>query len=219
MTVAEREFDSLSNASGAGISESVGGVVAIVLTILGLAHVAPELLVAIALIAAGAALVLRGVVLVGEYGRALRRSGAASAFAELGGGGALSVELLAGGAGIILGILALLRVDPVDLVAIGVIALGGALVLSTNATARLTGFKVAAAYSDERTQRLAGEIMAGSASVQAVAGLAAIVLGILALAGFAPIVLLLIALLALGSFIVLNGGSASDAILTMFRHA
>jgi len=100
-----------------------------------------------------------------------------------------------------------------------VIGLGGALVLSTNATSRLTGFKVALTYSDEHAQRLAGEIMAGSALVQALAGLTAIVLGILALAIFAPVILLLIALLALGSFIVLNGASASDMILTMFHRS
>jgi hypothetical protein len=53
--------------------------------------------------------------------------------------------------------------------------------------------------------------------MQAVAGLQAIVLGILALAGFSPVVLVLIALLALGSFLFVNGPAFGGAVLAMFR--
>jgi len=219
MALAEAEFTGTSNAFGIGISESVGGAAAIVLTILGLAHVVPVFLVAIALIAAGAAQIIRGVLLIRDYDHALERPNAAVSLAELGGAGVLPLEVLAGGSAIILGILALLQLDPVDLVAIGVIALGSALVLTTNATARIGLFKVSAIYRDERGQRLAGEVMAGTAMLQALSGLTAVVLGIIALAGFSSLVLILIALLNLGGFIVLNGATVGETILAIFRRA
>ena len=58
----------------------------------------------------------------------------------------------------------------------------------------------------------------GSASLQALAGLAAVVLGILAVAGATnDLTLNLIALLALGSTIVLTGGSLSATVLSLMR--
>jgi hypothetical protein len=219
MAIADRQFESVGGGASAWMTESVGGIVAIVLTILGLAHVAPVFLVAIALIAAGAAVVLRGAAIVRGFARLLQRAGSTTAATEVGGSGALYVELLAGGAAIILGILALLNVNPVDLVAIGVITLGGALVLSTNATARLGAAKLFIASGDDRANLMAAEIVSSSAGTQALAGLTAITLGILALAGFASVVLVLIALLTLGSFILLDGVSVGGAILTVFRHS
>jgi hypothetical protein len=219
MTIAERQFESASSGTSAWMTESVGGIVAIVLTILGLAHVAPVFLVAIALIAAGAALVLRGIAIVRDFARLLQRAGTATTVIEVGGSSALYVELLAGGAAIILGILSLLGVASVDLVAIGVITLGGALVLSTNATARLTALKLGmTSAGDEQARVVAAEIVTSSAGTQALAGLTAITLGILALAGFSSIVLILIALLVVGSFILLDGVSIGGTILTVFRH-
>ena len=220
MAIAERQFENVGGGAGAWMTESVGGIAAIVLTILGLAHVAPVFLVAIALIAAGAAVVLRGAAIVRDFFRLLQRAGAITAVPEVGGSSALYVELLAGGAAIILGILSLLGVASIDLVAIGVITLGGALVLSTNATARLTAQKLAmTSGGDERARLVAAEIVTSSAGTQALAGLTAITLGILALAGFASVVLVLIALLTLGSFILLDGVSIGGTILTLLRTA
>lgn len=220
MAIAERQFENVGGGAGAWMTESVGGIAAIVLTILGLAHVAPVFLVAIALIAAGAAVVLRGAAIVRDFFRLLQRAGAITAVPEVGGSSALYVELLAGGAAIILGILSLLGIASVDLVAIGVITLGGALVLSTNATARLTAQKLAmTSGGDEQARLVAAEIVTSSAGTQALAGLTAITLGILALAGFASVVLVLIALLTLGSFILLDGVSIGGTILTLLRTA
>jgi hypothetical protein len=220
MTIADRQFENVGGGAGAWMTESVGGIVAIVLTILGLAHVAPVFLVAIALIAAGAAVVLRGAAIVRDFARLLQRAATTTAVPEVGGSSALYVELLAGGAAVILGILSLLGVASVDLVAIGVITLGGALVLSTNATARLTTQKLAmTASGDEQARVVAAEIVTSSAGTQALAGLTAITLGILALAGFASVVLVLIALLALGAFILLDGVSIGGTILTVFRQS
>jgi len=65
---------------------------------------------------------------------------------------------------------------------------------------------------------LASDMAAGSAGIQALAGLAAIVLGILAVAGTqADLTLNLIALLTLGATVVLTGGSLSATVLGLMR--
>jgi hypothetical protein len=64
---------------------------------------------------------------------------------------------------------------------------------------------------------LASEMASGSAGLQALAGLGAIVLGILALAGMVDLTLTLVALLALGATVILTGGSLSATVLGLMR--
>jgi hypothetical protein len=67
-------------------------------------------------------------------------------------------------------------------------------------------------------EMLASEMASGSAGIQALAGLAAIVLGILALAGnTADLTLNLVALLALGATLVLTGSTLSATVLNVMR--
>jgi len=66
---------------------------------------------------------------------------------------------------------------------------------------------------------LAGEMASGSASVQVVAGLAAIVLGILAVTGTSSIPVALAALLVLGVTIILTGSTLSGLVLGLMRPA
>jgi hypothetical protein len=64
---------------------------------------------------------------------------------------------------------------------------------------------------------LANEMAFGSAGLQAFAGLAAIVLGILALSGTNSVVLTLVALLALGAALILTGSTLSATVLGFMR--
>ena len=57
----------------------------------------------------------------------------------------------------------------------------------------------------------------GSTGMQAIAGLAAIVLGILALIVSSSSVLTLTALIVVGATLVLTGSAASDALLSLMR--
>jgi uncharacterized membrane protein HdeD (DUF308 family) len=57
----------------------------------------------------------------------------------------------------------------------------------------------------------------GSTGMQALAGLAAIVLGILALIVSISSVLTLTALLVVGAMLVLTGSAASEAVLSLMR--
>lgn len=103
-----------------------------------------------------------------------------------------------------------------------VIAFGTALVLSSNSVWHLHLLRHAVATSESHTQLAGSEILAsemasGAASIQALAGLAAIVLGILAVAGMDVIVLTLVALLALGATLVMSGSTLSGTVLSLMR--
>lgn len=217
MTVTQEGHFESKAASGASASEAVAGIVAIILTILGLAHVSPNFLVAVATIAVGVAVVFRGGMVATEYARLVSRPAEPSAAAaDLGGSASWSIELLSGAAGIVLGVLALLQVAPTELVAIAAIAFGGTFVLSSSSAAQLNLARLTSVGLAQHTQRLASNVLAGSVGIQAVSGLTAVVLGILALAGFSSVTLVLIALLTLGAFILVNGPALTGALLTMF---
>jgi hypothetical protein len=129
------------------------------------------------------------------------------------GGGTLATLFLAGTAGIVLGILALLGIQPLELSAIAVIAFGAALVLSSNAVWQLHVLRRSAMGAvTSGSEILASEMASGSAGVQALAGLAAIVLGILAVVGTNPIVLTPVALAVMGVTIVMTGSTLSGAV-------
>jgi hypothetical protein len=207
--------EAFGTASGTAAIESVGGIVAVVLTILGLAHVAPVFLVAIATIAVGAALLADGAALVAGYARLL--TGRGEQVAATGASPTWSIELLAGSAGIVLGILALLNVQPLELVAIAAIAFGGGLILTSSLRSEIAVLRAAALSPDDRLRHLAAEGAAGSAVAEVLTGLAAVVLGILALAGLSQVTLVLVALLAVGVFLVLSGSTAANTMVAMFR--
>ncbi|MGH8328649.1 MAG: hypothetical protein ACRET2_18015, partial [Steroidobacteraceae bacterium] len=66
---------------------------------------------------------------------------------------------------------------------------------------------------------IAGEMASGSAGIQVVVGLAAIVLGILSLAGLRPEILSLVALLVLGVTVIMAGSTVSGMIMSFMRPA
>jgi len=211
-----------ANRTKGSVPETIAALVTIVLTILGLAHVVPEFLVAIATIVFGATLLLHGSAAVADYARMTAQPGADASSAATVGDGGLSAVFLAGAAGVILGIRAILGISTNELTAIAVIAFGAALILSSSSALRLHVLKLSLMKPDERrlaSDSLAGEMLSSSAGVFGLAGLSAIVLGILALAGFNPVVLILIALLTLGSVSALNGIDFTDAMVSAYRRS
>ncbi len=200
------------------IPESVAGLAVVVLTILGLAGVAPTFLVAVATIIFGVGLLIYGAAAIAEVGRIFARNSQSESAVEIAANG-VSTIFLAGAAGIVLGILALLGKIPADLVAVSVIAFGGALILSSGFNKRLRVLTIDAS-EDPTLTRFMQDSAAESAGLQVLAGLAAIVLGILALANVAdPVVLVLIALLELGSFAILSSASLATGLVQTFGSA
>jgi hypothetical protein len=174
------------------IAQLVAGLAVVVLAILGLADVAPTFLVSMATILFGVSL--------------LSNALPAGYSAPEGGIGGVSsgspTVLLAGVAGVVLGVLALLGASSIQLVAIAVIAFGRSLLIASHADVR---FLAAAHGNVESTLvRIVRDTARNATGLQTIAGMAAIVLGILALSGFSPPKLVLIALLELGCFSTLT---------------
>ena len=120
-----------------GLADAIGGIATVVLAILALAGVHPEIILPIAVIVFGAALLIQGGTMLSEYAGIIFPAGATGASSEQFGVGSLSSLFLVGVAGIVLGILALLGISPEILTAIAVIAFGSALMLTSNAVRHL----------------------------------------------------------------------------------
>jgi hypothetical protein len=199
------------------LPEMVAGLAVVVLTILGLAGVSPAFLVEIATIIFGVGLLLYGSSMLSQVGRVFSNYAGIESAAGVASG--WSIVLLAGVAGVVLGILALLGVSSIPLVAIAVIAFGAALLISSNASMRLRVMLGTPANADAAIERLLRDTATDTAGLQTMAGLAAVILGILALSGFVPITLVLIALLGLGCFACLTSAFISGAFVRAFHIA
>jgi hypothetical protein len=152
-----------------GISEEVFAAIGIALAIIGLAGAAPRVLDTIAVIVLGATFLCERWTVAGAHeGFDVRRP------AER----ALTAESIAGWAGVVLGILSLLRVAPTVLAPIAVIVFGAGLV-----------FGVTMGWRTERV----------------IAGVATMVLGILALIQLDPRRLTLIGLMVVGVALLFTG--------------
>jgi hypothetical protein len=201
-----------------GLADAIGGIATIILAIIALAGVQPTTILPIAVIVFGATLLIQGGTLVSEYESIMFPAGGAAASPEQSSLGGLSTLFLVGVAGIVLGILALLGIAPETLIAISVIAFGAALLLSSNSVRHLAMMQTSRSDAPGTgAELLSGEMASGSASVQVLAGLAAIVLGILAIAGVNPRILLLAALIVLGSAIILTGSALTGLIVGFMR--
>jgi hypothetical protein len=199
-----------------GFVDALGGIATIVLAIIGLSGVKPDVLVSISTIVFGAALLIQGGAMLSEFAQ-IEMTADSNAGSS---GGGLSSLFLVGVAGIVLGVLALLAVHATMLTAIAVIAFGAALVISSSAVWHLLTSRSMAVRFQARGPMLrvvASEVAAGSTGVQAMAGLAVIVLGILAVSGIFTVDLTLIALLVAGAAILLTGSTLSGTMVGFMR--
>ena len=209
MSVTQTTASAATETSGL-FAEAVGGIATVVLTIIALSGTSTGFLLATATIVFGAALLIEGTSIVSDFAGVLSSAAGAVGF-QMGTGG-LAAVFLAGITGIILGILALLGTHAFVLISVAVIVYGSALILSSSAMMNLHMFKA----------RLVGEFMTGtavssSAGAQALAGIAAIVLGILAVSGLHTETLALVALLVLGAAILATGNGVNNAMISVFR--
>jgi hypothetical protein len=210
----KRQEKFLEIITGGSLAEAIGGIAVVVLSILGLAHVAPNFMIPIATLVVGGALLFQGASVAIEYSELIHRIGGSTLQNTTLGGG-VSTEILAGVAGIVLGILALLAIDPAVLLPVAVIVFGGALVISSGEISRLNSLKMEVSGAHETAQHVANEAMTAASGTQVLIGLASIVLGILALIGLNPGVLSLVALLAIGTAILLSGTAVSGKMMSM----
>jgi hypothetical protein len=201
-----------------GVVDAIGGIATVILAIVALSGISQSMLGGIATIVFGAALLFHGGSMLTEYTKLTAPPGMAGTVEEFTGGGGLSALFLVGAAGIVLGVLALIGISSQTLTAVAVIGFGGALLLSSNSVRHLYRAKQACYQAGApRTiwgaEFLASEMASGSAVLQCLSGLAAIVLGILAVTGTNPGVLSLVALLVLGATVLLTGSTLTGAVM------
>ncbi len=198
MSVTSRESSSPSYEGfvGAGLLDAAGGVATIVLAICGLTGIHPPILASIAVVVFGAELLARAGMIISLMSAA--RNGSTEDSGEYGGG--LAALFLVGFGGVTLGILSILGVAQAVLVSVSIIGFGVALILSGG-----SGWAILA--DEKATPAEQSPVAEG---VPVVAGLAAIILGILALVLMhipASLSLTLAALLVLGAAVLVSGGS------------
>jgi hypothetical protein len=185
-------------------TELLVGTGAAVLSILGIVGVFPSYLAAIAVIGLGAILLLQGGNVVLHYCDLFSQSAATSTVSASAVSRGITAGFLAGIAGIFLGILALLRIAPITLLSVAVITYGGAMMLTSGEPVWMNSFL---AKDNVIMHQLMHCVSLAAAGGQILAGLAALVLGILALVGIASLMMVLIALLAIGTSIILRSAA------------
>jgi hypothetical protein len=134
-------------------------------------------------------------------------------------GGGMSAESLAGIAGIVLGILALLGVAPRALCSVALIAFGAGLLFGSVVKGRFASLHSAHSGFGETTRRIIDESIRASAGGEVLVGVGAVVLGILALLGLNSVTLVLIGFLGVGTALLLSGTAFGARMLGLFHHA
>lgn len=202
--------------SGSG-AEVIGGIGAVTLAIIGLSNVAPGFMVTIATIVLGAAFLIEGGAVAAEYSDILDRTSHGTLVkAEWSGG--MSMDMVAGAAGVVLGILALIGIAPQVLVGASVITFGAALAMSYGTVTRLNELRIDAEEElQPKVKRVAKQALLGAAGAQVLLGVGVIVLGILVLIDIAPMELSLIGLLVVGASLIISGSAVGGRFAGLFR--
>jgi hypothetical protein len=186
----------------------------VVLSILGIVGLFPTYLAAIAVIGLGVILLFQSTSVVLQYRDLLYEAGATNKVDVSHVSRGITAELLAGMAGIVLGILALLGIAPITLLSVTVITYGGALLLTSGELVWLNSLD---AKQNEMVRQLMHSMSLAAAGAQVLVGLAALVLGILGLVGIASTMMILVALLATGASILLRSSSVGGLLLDFLQ--
>lgn len=203
---------------GRSIVGTIVGAAAIILALLGLVNFYPMYMIAISTILVGVSMLLKGGAIASEYSRILRHALAGGKFQEFEINSGVTAELLVGGVGIVLGVLALIGVKIMTLTAVAVIIAGAGLVIGSSVLARLHTLKMDVSEIETRVQRIAEDVVATTTSTQILVGIGAIVLGILSLLNVIPVTLTLVALLAIGGSTFLSGSAFTGRLHSFNRH-
>jgi len=189
---------------------------AVILTIIGLIGGYPQLLLSIAVIALGAALLFEGAAIsLRLYNLMSDVTQNRANVAEIGIG--TTAETVAGIFATVLGILAVLQVNPAVLIPAAIIVIGGCLILGAGANARLNALRITRTEQQPAVGEVTRQIVLAATGVQVLVGIGAITLGVMAIIGIEPMVLSLVAIMAMSLSILFSGGALSSRMLSLFR--
>jgi hypothetical protein len=195
------------------LTEGAAGIAAIVLAVVALAGISAGPLAAIAVIVIGVGLMVQGFNSAAEDSKMMAARTPNAAF-----GGEVMVDCLCGLTGIVLGILALVGAGAaVHLLAPALIVFGGALLLSGAISMLPRSFPTETAAG--QTQVVAYQGSVAASGMEALIGVAAIILGILSLITAASAVLLLVGFIAIGAALLLVSATFSGAVVRLFTTA
>jgi hypothetical protein len=187
---------------------------AVVLAIIAIVGVFPTQLAAIAVIGIGAMMLFQGAAVALHYSELLYEAGATKRADTMEGTQGVATEFLVGTTGIILGVLALVGLQPTTLMSVAIIAFGGSLLLTSG---EMTWRNALMSRESEPVRQIIREIGSAAAGAQLLVGLASIVLGILSLVGVAATMMILVAVLATGTLILLRSSAVGGLMLEFLR--
>jgi hypothetical protein len=192
---------------GGSFIESMGGLGAVVLAILGLVGVAPHYMAAIATILIGCGLAFGAGGFAAEYSGIVSRMDNHSVLEKVRFGSGVGIEAMSGIGAIVLGILSLLAIDAAILLPVAAIMLGGTLILTSGALSQINSVRLEVDESQRRSETIALAVLAAATVLQVFMGFAAMALGIIALTGIHSLVLTLVAMLIVGASVLLTGAA------------
>jgi hypothetical protein len=202
--------------SSGSFVQTIAGAAAVILAILGLAGLQNTYLLAIVTIIVGVALLDEGCTLLARCAKILCEAKETCYPVQISGG--LGSELLAGGVGVVLGLLALLGVAAQILVPAAIIVFGTALAWSSCLRARLCCVECVATGKSEAFHLIARQATLAAAGAQVLIGMAAVILGILGVLGTNATVLSMVALLVLGFAVLLSGMASGGRMWIALSH-
>jgi hypothetical protein len=186
------------------IFDAVAGALVAVVAMIGFAGEAPRTMVGLSFVGAGTAFAVEALGTARRSNKLaapndpVREQIVASAFAEL----------FTGTAGAILGLLALIGIEPLVLLPIASISFAIALLFGTGAAVQLD--TIAAHLEPSQTRRVIHEAVVGASGARLLVAFGVLVLGVLALAGVERVTLLLTVAMSLAVALLLGSVSFGD---------
>jgi hypothetical protein len=195
--------------------EGIVGLGAAVLAILGLAGGYVETLLPVSTIVLGIAMIIEGRVIIGRFSHIMRELGELQGYRSTAGG--MSIEVLAGIAGVTLGILSLLGLNPVMLCSAAVIVFGTAVLFSISTIAMINSIIASGHSRNPLVQGVAASMSAMSSDVRVLVGMGTLTLGILSAVGVHQQALALIGILAVGGALFLETFAFGEKLTALFK--
>ena len=187
---------------------------AVILSIIAIVGLFQNQLAAISVIGIGAMLMIQGAAVALYLSELLYEAEATQHADTMAGGQGIATEFLAGTAGIILGVLALIGIAPATLMSVAVITFGAAMLLTST---EISWRNALVAGQSEALRRVLRQTGSAAAGAQVLVSLASIILGILGLVGMAQTIMILVALLATGALVLLRSSVVGGLMVEFLR--
>jgi hypothetical protein len=196
--------------------EGVFGVGAIVLAVIGLAGAFPLMMLSVSTIALGVALIIEAGAVMGIFSSIVQDVEEAKSDFNIPLSG-ISVESLAGIAGIALGVLSLIGIKSMLLIPIAITCFGVAIAFSAGSIGLIDSLIAGRSSKNQIIQNVLISMSAAAADIRTLIGLGSITLGILAIIGYHTYALSFIGILSIGGVLFLESLPMNSGILGIFR--